>query len=94
MLSKTKILLTTLSNCFPAIRYPDIANYLVFGTNPFSAEDMKAYKSLNAYNQVLDGWVIDVKTFVTKSDLNIVRGKVRTLYYTLFFLTIFHKLPN
>ena len=37
-------------NCFPAITYPDIVNYLVFGTSPFSVEDMKAYKSLRAYN--------------------------------------------
>ena len=29
-------------NCFPAITY----SYLDFGTSPFSAEDMKAYKRL------------------------------------------------
>ena len=42
-------------NCFPAITYPDIVNYLVFGTSPFSAEDMEAYKSLDAYNRVMEG---------------------------------------
>ena len=42
-------------NCFPAIAYPDIVTYLVFGTCLFSAEDMKVYKSLDAYNQVLEG---------------------------------------
>ena len=80
-------------NCFPAITYPDIVNYLAFGTSPFSAEDMKAYKSFDAYNQVLEGWVIDVETLVTKSDLNIVRRKVRSLHYFIFFI-IFHKLLN
>ena len=72
-------------NCFPAIAYPALLNYLVFGTSPFSVEDMKAYKSLDAYNQVLEGWVVDVKTLVNKSDLNIVRGKVRSLHYSILF---------
>ena len=84
MLSKTRILLNGI-NYFPAITYPDIVNYLVFGTRPFSAEDMKAYKSPDTYNQVLEGWVIDVKTLVIKSDLNIVRGKVRSLNYSILF---------
>ena len=61
---------------FPTISYPDIVNYLVFGTSPFSAEDMKAYKSLEAYNQVLEGWVIDVKALTT-STVSLVKGKVR-----------------
>ena len=56
-------------NCLvPAIIYPDIVNLLDFGTSPFSSEDMKTCKSLDAYNQVLEGWVIDFKTLVTKSD--------------------------
>ena len=41
---------------FPSICYPDIVNYLVFNPSPFSADDMKAYKSLGAYNQVTEGW--------------------------------------
>ena len=36
---------------FPDITYSDIVNYLVFHPSPYS-EDMKAYKSLEAYNQV------------------------------------------
>ena len=40
--------------CFPTITYSDIVNYLVFGTSPFSEEDMKADKSLDACNQVLE----------------------------------------
>ena len=34
---------------------------------------------------VLERWVIDVKTLVTKSDLNIVRGKVMSLRYSILF---------
>ena len=47
-------------NCYPSITYPDIVNYLVFGTSPFTSEQMKAYKGLEAYNQVLEVWVRDV----------------------------------
>ena len=72
-------------NCFPAITYSDIVNYLVFGTSSFSEEDMKADKSLDACNKVLEWWVVDVKTLLTKSDLNIVWGKVRSLHYSILF---------
>ena len=41
---------------FPSLCYSDIANCLVFNLSPFSADDMKAYKSLKAYNQVIEGW--------------------------------------
>lgn len=37
---------------------------------------MKAYKGLEAYNQVLVGWVTDVKTLTT-SGFSLVKGKVR-----------------
>ena len=36
---------------------------------------MKAYKSLEAYNQVLNGWVRDVRNF-SKEDYIFVIGKV------------------
>ena len=40
---------------FPSICYPDIVNYFVFSPSPFSADDMRAYKSLEFYNQVIEG---------------------------------------
>ena len=72
-------------NCFPAITYSDIVNYLAFGTSSFSEEDMKADKSLDACNQVLEWWFVDVKTLLAKSNLNIVWGKVRSLHYSNLF---------
>ena len=45
----------------PDITYPDVVNYLVFSPSPYTTEDMKSYKSLEAYNQVLDGWFTNVK---------------------------------
>ena len=42
-------------HCYPSITYPDIVNYLIFGTSPFTSEQMKAYKGVDVYNQVLEG---------------------------------------
>ena len=60
---------------FPSICYPDIVNYLVFSPRLFFADDMKAFKSLEAYNQVIEGWVRDVKV-ITTSGLKVVKVKV------------------
>ena len=53
---------------FPAISWPDLVMYLVFGRNEFThtMDEFKAYKSLEAYNQFVCGWVRDIcmKTFV------------------------------
>ena len=45
---------------FPAVSYPDIVTYLLFTKSPFTAENLKAYKSLEAYNQFVSGWVRDL----------------------------------
>ncbi len=42
-------------DAFPKVTYPDIVNYLVFSASPFTMEDMRAYKSLEAYNQFICG---------------------------------------
>ena len=42
---------------FPGIEYPDIVNYLVVQTSWLTHQQMKAYKSLNAYNFFVSGWV-------------------------------------
>ena len=61
---------------FLLISYPDIANYLVFRPSPYSVNDMKAYKSLKAYNQVIEVWVRDVKVNLNENELIVVEGKV------------------
>ena len=48
---------------------------IIFSPSPSSADDMRAYKSLEAYNQVIEGWVRDVKVMTT-SGLKVVKGKV------------------
>ena len=52
---------------------------------------MRAYKSLEAYNQVIEGWLRDVKVIAT-SDLKVVKGKViRLISLNLF---VFPRLQN
>ena len=68
----------------------DIVNYLVFSPSSFSADDMKAYKSLKSNNQVIQGWVRDVKVMPT-SGLKVVKGKVIGLISFNLFVYVF---PN
>lgn len=59
----------------PAVSCPDIVNYLLFTPSPYTLEDMKSYKSLQAYNQVVEGWVHNVVTMET-NNLRVVKGQV------------------
>ena len=49
----------------PSIAYPDIVIYLVFSPSPYTMEDIKSYKSLEAYNQMVCGWVREMLYQVT-----------------------------
>lgn len=54
----------------PDVSYPDIVNYLVHTQSAYTLQDLKAYKSLESYNQFVCGWVKDVghcSTFTTKN---------------------------
>ena len=66
---------------FPSMSYPNIINYLVFRPSPHSVDDMKAYKSLKAYNQVMEviqviQLIRAVKVNLNENELTIVKGKV------------------
>ena len=66
---------------FPSISYPNIINYLVFRPSPHSVDDMKAYKSLKACNQVMEviqviQLIRAVKVNLNENELTIVKRKV------------------
>jgi len=48
------------SSVLPAIEAADLTNYLVLGTSYYTIQQFKAYRSLEAYNQFVNGWVKDV----------------------------------
>uniref|UniRef100_A0ABM0M4D4 Hemicentin-1-like n=1 Tax=Saccoglossus kowalevskii TaxID=10224 RepID=A0ABM0M4D4_SACKO len=59
----------------PSVTYPDIVNYLVFNPSPYTLDDLKCYKGLEAYNQFVSGWVREMKTFVCNENI-VVSAKV------------------
>ncbi|XP_041349329.1 uncharacterized protein LOC121368656 [Gigantopelta aegis] len=59
----------------PPVTYPDIVNYLVFSPSPYTSDDLKSFKGLEAYNQFVCGWVRD-KTFRLVNDRCVVKAKV------------------
>ena len=51
---------------FPAMSYPDIFNYLIFGNSFYSMDDMKAWKSLEAYNQLTSGRISFCEAWISR----------------------------
>ena len=45
---------------WPEVEYPDIFNYLVTTPSLYTQDQLKAYKSLDAYNFSVNGWVSNV----------------------------------
>ena len=62
--------------CLPAITYIDILNYLVNKQSAFTMDQLKAYKSLESYNQFVCGWVKDVNSKEFPNDNILVTGRV------------------
>ena len=47
---------------YPAVLFLDICNYLVLQTSFYTTKQMKAYKSMEAYNNFISGWVKEIGT--------------------------------
>ena len=59
----------------PPVEASDIVSYLVLQTSFVTAKQFKAYKSLEAYNQFVSGWVKDVCAWSIAGKI-IVTGRV------------------
>ena len=70
---------------FPPVTYPDIVNYFLFSLSPLTKGELKAYKSLESYNQFVSGGVKEVKTKLF-GETNLVIGRVSTKCISSFIL--------
>lgn len=68
----------------PNLHYPDIYNYLINTTSTYTGEALKAYKSLEAYNFFIAGWVQEVLISFIKPELglHVVKAKVSAHLFT------------
>ena len=61
----------------PDFAYPDLYNYLVNNPSPYTGKDMKAYKSLDAYQYFVAGWVSCVQQWECNDrDYHLIMAKV------------------
>ena len=74
-----KGLLTSDTNSLPAITYIDVMNYLVNTKSAYTMEELKAYKSLEAYNQFVCGWVKDTMSTVVGTKV-LITARVRKFF--------------
>ena len=69
--------------CFPEVTYPDIVNFLIFNPSPYTKDDLKSYKGLDAYNQFLMGWVREVGVKVYGTNI-LVKAKACIFSFAIF----------
>ena len=62
--------------CLPPIEPIDLVSYLVLETSYYTKEQFKAFKSLQAYNQLVSGFVQSVHGLIIAGK-HVVLGKVR-----------------
>jgi hypothetical protein len=53
-------------------------NYLLYTPSKYTTEDFKAYKGLDAYNQLVCGWVREVST-TEINGVNVIIAKVSSM---------------
>ena len=62
--------------CLPPIEATDLLCYLVMDTSFYTKEQFKAFKSMEAYNQMVSGFITSVQGKII-CDKFVVIGKVR-----------------
>ena len=64
------------STKWPSIEFGAIYVYLIDSPGPFTRDSMRAYKSLNAYEYFVDGWVQTYYERKSETGFSIVKAKV------------------
>ena len=64
------------TECLPPIEAMDLLSYLVLETSFYTKEQFKAYKSLEAYNFLVSGFLTSIQGCIVTGK-HIVTGKVR-----------------
>lgn len=83
-------LYSTAMENYPEIEYPDIVNYLLFTKSRFTKEQLKAYKSLEAYQYFVAGWVRSIHVGNVTEKTVVLIGKVSLSILNFVSLQIQH----
>jgi hypothetical protein len=60
----------------PQTSYPDIVNYLMFAPSPATSEELKCFKSMDAYHHFVSGFIKSVGVKVYGPDIRLVFSRV------------------
>ena len=52
---------------WPDVMYPDVYNYLILTVSLYTGEEMRAYKSLDGFNLLVNGWLNNIAVVATGS---------------------------
>ena len=83
---ETKKTWSTAVEDYPGITYPDIVAYLLFAKSAYTNEELRNYKSLEAYNQFVYGWVRDISVMDSSTHNILVHGRVSIKLFGMIIL--------
>jgi hypothetical protein len=77
--------------CLPPIEATDLLSYLVLETSYYTLKQFKAFKSLEAYNQMVSGFITSVQGKVIENKVK-EQVKSRKMEATVAFLSLYLQL--